>query len=124
VDIADCKVLIVDDDIDLAELLVESFELEDFYVDKVLCAEEALERCKSNHYDVIISDQNMKEMNGLQLLEKLNVSLKKKFLFYLSTGDIVIDKEDFKGMGGTDIIAKPYDLFDFIERIGQDLKGI
>jgi len=122
--ISDCKVLIVDDEVDLANLVAESFALEGFFVDKVTSGGEALERCEANHYDVIVSDQNMPGMTGFQLLEKLQNTPEKKILYYLCTGDIAIDKKDFMEIGGSDLIAKPYDIFALIERIGHDLQEI
>lgn len=123
-EISDCKVLVVDDEVDLADLMAESFELEGFSVEKATSAEEALERCEANRYDVIVSDQNMPGVSGFQLLEKLNSNLKNNFLFYLCTGDIDIELENFKKTGGTDLVSKPYDLFSLIERVGEDLKEI
>ncbi len=123
-DISECKVLIVDDEVDLADLVAESFELEGFSTDKTFSAEEALEKCRAQHYDVVLSDQHMTGMNGNELFDQLRSLVEKPFLFYLCTGDMDVEPEDFKARGGADLISKPYDLFGLIARIGEDLKNL
>lgn len=121
-DISECRVLVVDDEVDLADLVAESFELEGFNVDKTLSGEEALEMCRSTYYDVILSDHHMTGIDGLELFERLRNLYSKKFLFYLCTGDTTVDTSDFKFNGGTEVVSKPYDLFELIARIGKDIK--
>lgn len=122
--ISDSKILIVDDEVDLAELVVESFGLEGFTAEKALSGEDALKRCEAEHFDVIVSDQNMSGINGLDLLKALKEKSSKNFLFYLCSGEIDLNLEDFKQLGGTDIVSKPYDLFALVERIKRDLEEI
>jgi len=65
------KILIVDDERSIRELLEIFLKKEGFTVSSVSSAEEALVQVKSTEFDVIISDINMKEVSGIDLLRRL-----------------------------------------------------
>lgn len=115
------RIIVVDDEIDLAEIVAESFELEGFKVDKFLNAQDALFHLESNQVDVIISDSHMPGMTGLEMLESIRSTNKSDFLFYLCTGDMEVEESTIKEMGGVGLITKPYNLFDLIDRVKSDL---
>ena len=65
------KILIVDDERSIRELLEIFLKKEGFTVSSASSAEEALVQVKSSEFDVIISDINMKEVSGIDLLRRL-----------------------------------------------------
>lgn len=89
------RVLMVDDDLVILEIakvfLERSTNVE---VDTNLSATKAIEILKKNPYDVIISDYEMPEMNGISFLKKVR-SMYQNIPFILFTGknreDVVID---------------------------------
>lgn len=119
--IENCHIIVVDDEIDLAEIVAEAFELEGFKVEKFLNAKDALFHLESNEVDVIISDSHMPGMTGLEMLDYIKSTHKSDFLFYLCTGDMEVDDAMIKEKGGTGLITKPYNLFDLIDRVKSDL---
>ena len=121
---SDYKILIVDDEPDLAEIAAETFEMEDFDVTYKLSGEEAFEFYQSQEkVDVVISDAHMPGMKGLELLENIKNSEKPSPLFYLCTGDVDLIESELISKGGKGLISKPYSLFDLVERISEDLKA-
>lgn len=118
-DYSQFKVLIVDDEVDLGELCVDSFEMEGFQVDFCKSATDALGQIEqSNHYDIIISDENMPDVTGLELLKQLAQERKLvNTLFFLSTGDVSVSESDIKDFGGAGLLAKPYDLDETVKLI-------
>jgi CheY-like chemotaxis protein len=116
----ECHIIIVDDEPDLAEILAESLELEDFKVSRFLSAEEALKALKGHDdFHVVISDAHMPGMNGLDFLVTLKKDFRHQFLFYLCTGDLEVTEEDLKNRGGSALICKPYNLFDLVDTIKE-----
>lgn len=116
------KVLVVDDEEDLAEIISESLD-ETFNSSFVTCASKAFEMIETGEYDVIISDSHMPGMSGLELLDKVN-SLNTKVLFYLATGDIAVTEEMIKDKGGHGVFEKPFSTSLVVGKIIKDFESI
>lgn len=118
------KILCVDDENDLNDMLQDAFELEGFTVVCAANAEEALAVMKSHKFDVIVSDQCMPGMDGNEFLKELHSKVTEMPLFYLCTGNSSLIKEDLSSYGLTSIIEKPYDVFNLAEDINNQLKKV
>ena len=66
------NILIVDDDIDILELLQRHLKSMDYHTYKAVSVKEALYILKDTYIDLLITDIQMPEVDGLQLL-KVNV---------------------------------------------------
>jgi len=90
------KILIVDDDPLVAELLRSIFEHDNFSVETAFTGKEALARMGHEYFDVIVSDIAMPEMNGIEFFEeskKIWPDIGQRFLFYsgdISSGEIEV----------------------------------
>lgn len=120
------KVLIIDDEEDLAELCAESFESEGLDdVSFVISPIEALEILKEKSVDVILSDATMPEMSGYDLYKKVKeIYGDKKYLFYFITGSVNIERKEVAELGATGLIAKPFDLDQLVEQVKGDIDKI
>lgn len=120
-------ILVVDDEVDLANILTEAFELENFQVTECHSADDALKNIEFINPDIVISDAHMPGMNGMDFLRELRSRVDedkiKPFFFYLCTGDMEITEEELIEAGGTGLISKPYDLFDLLEIIKEKLSS-
>ena len=67
---ADKRILVVDDEQDLCEILSFNIQIEGYHVDTVNSAEEALEMDIAS-YDLLLLDVMMGGMSGFQLAKKL-----------------------------------------------------
>lgn len=65
------RLLIAEDEVDLAEALTAFFEKNHFSVDAVHNGADAYEYAVSGGYDAVILDVMMPRMNGIQVLERL-----------------------------------------------------
>jgi len=66
------KILVVDDEPSLAEILRDKFTIEGYEVDIAKNGEEGLQCLMGRKYDVIILDMVMPKMNGLEFLDEVN----------------------------------------------------
>lgn len=116
------SILIADDEIDLLDMYRELFEADGFEVFTATSANDALDIYK-NHQDirVIISDSNMGEVSGLDLLKALKKNYQTIPVFYLSTGALEITEDEIKSHGGNGLVLKPFDLDEILLRIKKDL---
>ena len=65
------KLLVVDDEVDVAELIAEILTKDGFQVDIAYSGSQALERMGENSYDVVLSDLNMPGLGGRGLYEEM-----------------------------------------------------
>ena len=68
------KILVVDDEPSLRELLAEAFTTRRARVDTAPNGAEGWALWKASHYDLVISDQRMPELTGLELLARIRAS--------------------------------------------------
>lgn len=62
------KILLIDDELDLLEILSALLLKENFQVDMALGAEVGLEKLSENHYDIVVCDFVMPKIDGIKLL--------------------------------------------------------
>lgn len=122
-DTADFGILIVDDEEDLLELVVDSFDLEGFTVFGATDGHQAYEVLGENQVHVIICDENLPgEFNGKDILKHLQENNKlENVKFYMATGDLGADEKSLKESGATGLIEKPFDTDELVARVKKDL---
>ena len=64
------QILVVDDEEDLRKAIVDILTLDGFEVDQAGSAEEAAEKLSQTAYDVLITDHNLPQKTGVELLEE------------------------------------------------------
>lgn len=117
-------ILIVDDDQDLLDMYQEMFAIPGFSLITARSATEALNVCREHpHIKVIISDSQMPEMSGLELLRQLRNHYEVMPYFYLLTGALELNESELRDQGGRALILKPFDLEEIMKRIINDLKN-
>ena len=95
-------ILHVDDepaDLEITRIFLKREGKGDFEIVSVLSAEEALEKLKSEHFDVIIADYKMPGMNGVEFLEALKKSETQAhipFILFTGRGGPEVAKEALK----------------------------
>lgn len=67
----DIKILVVDDEVDVAELACEILQKDGFEVDLAHSGTDAIDRLRETQYDILLSDLNMPEMDGGKLYEAI-----------------------------------------------------
>lgn len=109
----DIKILIVDDEVNSTILLKKVLQKKGYNADTLNNSAEAFEKIKTEDYDIIISDLQMPEFSGSDLLKVK----KENTLFIMITGYGSIDSavESMK-LGAFDYISKPFDINDFLQK--------
>lgn len=112
------KILVVDDEEDLCEILKFNLELEGYAVDTAYSAEEAL-RLNLAQYDLLMLDVMMGEMSGYQMakLVRSNPKYEKIPIVFLTAKDTENDMLHGFNVGADDYISKPYSIREVIVRI-------
>ena len=117
------KILIIDDDQELTDLLVEF--LSDFKYETVVYHHpiEGLKYLKKNSVDLILLDFMLPEMDGFQVLRKIRESLEVPVMMLTAKGD-VSDKVVGLELGADDYLPKPFEPRELVARIQSILRRV
>ena len=117
------KVLVIDDDPVILELLRVNFEIEGFGVVSAGDGREGLERAKKDKPDVILSDIMMPRMDGLALVTALRAEPKTKAIPVILLSAKAQNAEVKAGLeaGADDYVTKPFDPLELIDRVNAVL---
>jgi len=111
------KVILIDDDKELLELLEEYLTNNDIEVYKANCGEKALEMIKEDRFDIAILDVMMPKMNGLEVLKKINNEYNYLPVIMLTAKGDEVDRILGLEMGADDYIPKPFNPRELLARI-------
>ena len=120
---ADKRILVVDDEQDLCEILSFNIQIEGYHVDTANSAEEALEMDIAS-YDLLLLDVMMGGMSGFQLAKKLkeNPMTAHVPIIFLTARDTENDTLTGFNLGADDYISKPFSIREVMVRIRAVLR--
>ena len=111
------KILLLEDDIALSDIMSEYLEDNNFELDLVYDGEEALESAYESHYDLYIFDVNVPAIKGFDLLRTLRENGDTTpTIFVTSLNDIEDVSKGFES-GADDYLKKPFELAELLLRI-------
>jgi len=110
------RVLVVEDDGELAEAIAAGLRLEGMAVDTALDGDAALERALVNDYDVIVLDRDLPGVHGDEVCATLAGTVRARILLLTAAGTIA-DRVAGLGRGADDYLPKPFAFAELIARI-------
>ena len=116
------KLLIAEDELDLAEALTVFFERNHFTVDAVHNGADAYDYGVAGEYDAIILDVMMPKMNGIQVLERLRAEGVKTPIMMLTAKGQKNDRITGFNAGADDYLPKPFDPDELLSRVRAMLR--
>ena len=117
------KILIVDDEKSIADLIAYAFQKEEYDVETAYDGEEALRKIKSFNPNVLIIDIMMPKLDGFEVCKKLN-NKKDLGILMLTAKDDIGDKILGLELGADDYITKPFDIREVIARTKSLLRRL
>jgi DNA-binding response OmpR family regulator len=116
------KILAVDDEESILEILSFNLEGDGYSVDTCLSAEEAL-RKNLNNYDLFILDVMMGQVSGFRLAEKIRKEMALSTpIIFLTARDTENDRITGFNLGADDYLAKPFSVRELMARVKAVLR--
>lgn len=115
------KVLIIDDEKELAEYTARYFNMSGVSAEYVLDAASALDRLDKNSYSLILLDINLGSDSGFELCRTIRNTVSVP-IFFISARSSEDDMLLALGIGGDDYICKPYSLGVLLAKVKAALK--
>ena len=115
------KVLVVDDEPKITELLRVCLEMQGM---EVVCAQdgnEALSLFSQDKFDIVLTDIMMPECDGYELVTRLRDQSNVPVMFLTAKGDI-LDRVKGLSLGADDYIVKPFDPLEAAARVTANLR--
>jgi len=104
------KILIIDDEKSIRSTLREILEYEKYTIDEAQDGQEGLDKLISSKYDIALCDVKMPKMDGIELLERVQMAgIDTQFIMISAHGTIETAVDATK-MGAFDFVPKPPDL--------------
>src|SRR6266566_1944849 len=112
------RVLLVEDEVELANSIKMMLAKENFICDTTDLGEDGLEIGKLYDYDIILLDLILPDIDGYEVLRRLRASRVRTPILILSGLDELHHKVKGLGFGADDFLTKPFEQRELIARIG------
>jgi DNA-binding response OmpR family regulator len=116
------RILLVEDDVHLAEALEEVLTDQLYAVDVVTDGEAAWEQVKTIEYDLLLLDVMLPKLDGISLCRRLRSHGYSPPILLITARDTSTDKVKGLDAGADDYIVKPIDLPELLARIRAGLR--
>ncbi|CAM4107106.1 response regulator transcription factor [Campylobacter armoricus] len=116
------RILLLEDDLSLNEIIKDALEDEGFEVSCVYDAQETLEKAYEKNFDLWIFDVKVPKGNGFEVLKELRESAKSTPAIFLTSLSMLDDVKQGFLVGCDDYIKKPFDIDELIIRVKNIIK--
>ena len=119
---AEARLLVVDDEPNILELLSVSLRFSGFEVHTASNGQQALTRARSLKPDLLVLDVMMPELDGFEVVRRLRGEGSRAPVLFLTAKDGTEDKVRGLTLGGDDYVTKPFSLEEVVARIRAVLR--
>ena len=118
-EMAEHRVLLVDDEVEFTQVLRERLEARGLHVDTAASGEEALQVATSRSFDAILLDLAMPGMDGIETLKRLRATNPDLQIILLTGNATVGLSVEAMKLGAVDLLEKPADLKQVLRKIDE-----
>ncbi len=117
-----CKILLIDDEVELVTTLVERLEIRGIEAEAVTNGHDAIEKMSTSKYDVVVADLKMPGLSGVEVIHFINRRYP-DINVILITGHGNTENEENEDVieGVFEILMKPFDINQLVQTIKRAL---
>ena len=116
------RILVVDDEVAITELLQSALGYEGYEVDVEHSGYGALRASLETSYDLLILDVMLPDIQGIDVCRKLRESGTTVPVIFLTAKDATADKVSGLSSGGDDYVTKPFSISELIARVQANIR--
>ena len=116
------RILVVEDEYSLAEIVANRLKKEKYLVDISLDGEDGLYNALNDIYDLIILDIMLPKVNGIEILKQIKENNIKAKVIMLTAKSELDDKLLGFNEGANDYVTKPFHIDELIARVNAQLR--
>lgn len=116
------KILVVEDEVNLADIISTKLKQENYDVDITLDGENGLDNALSDIYDLIILDVMIPKINGIDILKEIRDNDINTKVIMLTAKSTLDDKLIGFSNGANDYLTKPFHIEELIARVNVQLR--
>ena len=116
------RILLVEDEENIRDVVKLNLELEDYEVVATSTGKEALKLFREQHFDLIILDVMLPEVDGFQILEQIRLTNLEVPVIFLTAKDTAMDRVTGLKKGADDYLTKPFNLEELFLRVRNLIK--
>lgn len=116
------RILLVEDEEEIRKIINMNLVMEGYEVVTAVNGMKALEIAQNQHFDLIILDVMLPELDGFQICEQVRLRNSKVGIIIVSAKDTSQDRITGLKLGADDYLTKPFNLEELLLRIAKLLK--
>ncbi|MGD0896114.1 MAG: response regulator transcription factor [Acidimicrobiales bacterium] len=118
------RVLVVDDEANITDLVATALRYEGFEVATAPTGRAALSELESNRPDLLILDVMLPDLDGFEVARRIRQDGRRVPILFLTAKDATEDKVRGLTLGGDDYVTKPFSLEELIARVRAVLRRV
>ncbi len=111
------RVVVVDDEEPLADLLTMALRYEGWDVRAAATGQAALHEIREHRPDVVVLDIMLPDLDGIEILQRLRAEGEQVPVLFLTAKDSVAERVAGLTVGGDDYVTKPFSLEELVARL-------
>jgi len=115
----DKRILLVEDEENLMDVIKMNFELEGYHVTGVANGAEAVDVFRSGRYDLIVLDVMLPGMDGYKVCQTIRLENTRVPILFLTAKNASADRIQGLKIGGDDFLSKPFNLEELLLRVSK-----
>ncbi len=116
------RVLVVDDEVYIADLVATALKYEGFEVSKAGSGRDAVSAANNFRPDLMVLDVMLPDFDGFEVARRLSADGKRVPILFLTARDATEDKVHGLTIGGDDYVTKPFSLEELVARVRAILR--
>lgn len=118
------RLLVVEDDLDVADMLSAYFGVQGYEVESVNWGEDAVQACRANRPDLVILDIRLPDIDGYEVARRLRSNQRSQDIpiIFLTEKRERADRLQGLELGADDYVTKPFDIHELRLRVRNALR--